>query len=102
MPFVAQTKVKGVMPYDKNPWAIYTNWTGTKERVGTPKNPWPAHVYAPYVDFSLNSIPDLAKLAKEQNITHFTMAFVVAKSGEQCIPTWVRPIICRITHSTVK
>lgn len=87
-PYVAQTKVKGVMPYDKNPWAIYTNWTGTKERVGTPKNPWPAHVYAPYVDFSLNSIPDLAKLAKEQNITHFTMAFVVAKSGEQCIPTW--------------
>lgn len=87
-PYVSQAKVKSVSPVDENPWAIYTDWTGTKERVGTPKNPWPAHVYAPYVDFTLNSIPDLATLAKEQNITHFTMAFVVAKSGEQCIPTW--------------
>lgn len=86
--YVSTLKVRAVSPTDANRWAIYTDWTGTKERVGTPKNPWPAHVYAPYVDFSLNSIPDLAKLATEQNITHFTMAFVVAKSAEQCVPTW--------------
>ncbi|MDV5141930.1 glycosyl hydrolase family 18 protein [Chimaeribacter arupi] len=87
-PYVAQTKVQHASPTDINPWAVYIDWAGTKERVGTPKNPWPAHVYAPYVDFSLNSIPDLAKLAKEQNVNHFTMAFVVAKSGDQCLPTW--------------
>jgi len=87
-PYVAQTKVQHASPADANPWAVYIDWAGTKERVGTPKNPWPAHVYAPYVDFSLNSIPDLAKLAKEQNVNHFTMAFVVAKSADQCLPTW--------------
>jgi bifunctional chitinase/lysozyme len=87
-PYVAQAKVQHASPADVNPWAVYIDWAGTKERVGTPKNPWPAHVYAPYVDFSLNTIPDLAKLAKEQNVNHFTMAFVVAKSGDQCLPTW--------------
>lgn len=87
-PYVSQAQVKSVLPTDANLWVVYTDWTGTKDRVGTPKNPWPAHVYAPYVDFSLNDIPDLAKLATEQKINHFTMAFVVAKSAEQCIPTW--------------
>lgn len=87
-PYVSQAQVKSVLPTDANLWAVYTDWTGTKDRVGTPKNPWPAHVYAPYVDFSLNNIPDLAKLATEQKIDHFTIAFVVAKSAEQCTPTW--------------
>ncbi|EKN4180469.1 glycosyl hydrolase family 18 protein [Yersinia enterocolitica] len=86
--YVAQQSVQKVVPTDSNPWKVFIDWKGTKERVGTPKNQWPKHVYAPYVDFTLYNIPDLAKLAKEQNINHFTMAFVVAKDADTCLPTW--------------
>ncbi|CBG91176.1 carbohydrate-binding protein [Citrobacter rodentium] len=86
--YVSQAKVQKVSPTDTNPWRIFIDWTGTKEKVGTPKSPWPAHVYAPYVDFTLNSQPDLASLAQNQNVTHFTMAFVVSKDAETCLPTW--------------
>lgn len=86
--YVAQKSVQKVVPTDSNPWKVFIDWKGTKERVGMPKKPWPKHVYAPYVDFTLNSLPDLAKLAKEQNINHFTMAFVVAKDADTCLPTW--------------
>lgn len=87
-PYVSQNTVQAVSPTDANLWANYNDWSGTKERVGTAKSPWPAHVYAPYVDFTLNSIPDLATLAREQNINHFTLAFVVAKNADTCQPTW--------------
>lgn len=86
--YVSQSKVQKVSPSDINPWKIYYDWTGTKERVGTPQNPWPEHVYAPYVDFSLGEIPDLAALAKNQGINHFTIAFVVNKDPNTCMPTW--------------
>ena len=68
--------------------ACFVDWTGTKERVGTPKKAWPKHVYAPYVDFTLNTIPDLAALAKNHNVNHFTLAFVVSKDANTCLPTW--------------
>lgn len=86
--FVSQAKVQKVSPSDTNPWKVYIDWSGTKAMVGTPSAPWPAHVYAPYVDFTLNSIPDLATLAKQENVTHFTMAFVVSKDADTCLPTW--------------
>lgn len=86
--YVSQAKVQKVSPADTNPWKVYIDWSGTKAMVGTPSSPWPAHVYAPYVDFTLNSLPDLASLAKNQGVTHFTMAFVVAKDAETCLPTW--------------
>jgi len=86
--YVSQAKVQKVKPSDINPWKVYIDWSGTKEMVGTPKAPWPAHVYAPYVDYTLNAQPDLASLAKNQGITHFTMAFVVAKDADTCLPTW--------------
>lgn len=86
--YVSQSKVQKVSPSDTNPWRVFIDWTGTKEKVGTPKSPWPAHVYAPYVDFTLNSQPDLASLAQNQNVTHFTMAFVVSKDADTCLPTW--------------
>lgn len=87
-PYVSQAKVQKVSPTDINTWKAIVDWTGTKDRVGTAKSDWPAHVYAPYVDFTLNDIPDLAKLATEQGINHFTMAFVVAKDTDTCMPTW--------------
>ncbi|WP_312952849.1 carbohydrate-binding protein [Superficieibacter sp.] len=86
--YVAQTKVQKVSPTDTNPWRIFVDWKGTKERVGTPKNSWPKHVYAPYVDFTLNTIPDFAALAKNENVNHFTLAFVVSKDADTCLPTW--------------
>lgn len=86
--YVSQAKVQKVTPADTNPWKIYIDWSGTKAMVGTPSSAWPAHVYAPYVDYTLNSLPDLASLAKNQNVTHFTMAFVVAKDADTCLPTW--------------
>lgn len=86
--YVSQAKVQKVTPADTNPWKIYIDWSGTKAMVGTPSAPWPAHVYAPYVDYTLNSLPDLASLAKNQSVTHFTMAFVVAKDADTCLPTW--------------
>lgn len=86
--YVSQAKVQKVSPSDSNPWSVYIDWSGTKAMVGTPSAPWPAHVYAPYVDYTLNSLPDLASLAKNQKVTHFTMAFVVAKDADTCLPTW--------------
>lgn len=86
--YVSQAKVQKVSPSDTNPWSVYIDWSGTKAMVGTPSAPWPAHVYAPYVDYTLNSLPDLASLAKNQKVTHFTMAFVVAKDADTCLPTW--------------
>lgn len=87
-PYVSLAQVQHVRPSDPSPWGIFIDWTGTKERVGTPKSDWPAHVYAPYVDFTLNTIPDLASLASSKNITHYTLAFVVAKDANTCLPTW--------------
>lgn len=86
--YVSQAKVQKVSPSDTNPWSVYIDWSGTKAMVSTPSAPWPAHVYAPYVDYTLNSLPDLASLAKNQKVTHFTMAFVVAKDADTCLPTW--------------
>lgn len=86
--YISQAKVQKITPSDTNPWKIYIDWSGTKAMVGTPSAPWPAHVYAPYVDYTLNSLPDLASLAKNQSVTHFTMAFVVAKDADTCLPTW--------------
>ncbi len=90
-----------VSPSDSNPWRVFVDWTGTKERVGTPKKAWP-NVYAPYVDFTLNTIPDLAALAKNHNVNHFTLAFVVSKDANTCLPTWGPLTVCRTTLSTAK
>lgn len=87
-PYVSQSKVQQVSPADSNPWKIYIDWSKTKEKVGTPKGEWPAHVFAPYVDYTMNEIPDLAGLAKNQQVNHFTMAFIVAKDLNTCLPTW--------------
>lgn len=86
--YIAEAKVQQVAPTDANPWRVFVNWKGTKERVGMPKNSWPKHVYAPYVDFTLNTIPDFAELARSKNIKHFTLAFVVSKDANTCLPTW--------------
>ncbi|KLW85742.1 hypothetical protein SP99_04116 [Enterobacter sp. BIDMC92] len=86
--YVSQAKVQKVSPSDTNPWRVFIDWTGTKEKVGTPTSAWPAHVYAPYVDFTLNAQPDLASLAQNQGVNHFTMAFVVSKDAQTCLPTW--------------
>lgn len=86
--YIAQSKVQKVSPSDSNPWRVFVDWSGAKERVGTPKNAWPKHVYAPYVDFTLNTIPDMAALAKNENVNHFTLAFVVSKDANTCLPTW--------------
>lgn len=86
--YVSQSKIQKVSPTDTNPWRVFIDWTGTKEKVGTPKSSWPAHFYAPYVDFTLNSLPDLASMAQNQKVNHFTMAFVVSKDAETCLPTW--------------
>lgn len=86
--YVSQSQVQKVTPSDTNPWKIFIDWSGTKEMVGKPTSPWPAHVYAPYVDYTLNSQPDLASLANNQNVKHFTMAFVVSKDADTCLPTW--------------
>lgn len=87
-PYVSLATVQHVQPSDPSPWGIFIDWAGTKERVGTPKSEWPAHVYAPYVDFTLNTIPDLASLASSKKITHYTLAFIVAKDANTCLPTW--------------
>nr|O74199.1 RecName: Full=Endochitinase 11; AltName: Full=Chitinase 11; Flags: Precursor [Metarhizium anisopliae]AAC33265.1 chitinase [Metarhizium anisopliae] len=79
--YISQSKEQKVSPSDSNPWRVFVDWTGTKERVGTPKKAWPKHVYAPYVDFTLNTIPDLRALAKNHNVNHFTLAFVVSKDA---------------------
>ncbi|WP_081005640.1 ricin-type beta-trefoil lectin domain protein [Trabulsiella odontotermitis] len=88
--YISQSQVQKVTPLETNPWKVYTDWTGVKDLVGTPKNPWPAHVYAPYVDFSLNDtdIPVLADLAKNESINHYTLAFIVSKNASTCLPTW--------------
>ncbi|EPW3925530.1 glycosyl hydrolase family 18 protein [Enterobacter sichuanensis] len=86
--YVSQAKVQKVSPSDTNPWRVFIDWTGTKEKVGTPTSAWPTHVYAPYVDFTLNAQPDLASLAQNQGVNHFTMAFVVSKDAQTCLPTW--------------
>jgi bifunctional chitinase/lysozyme len=86
--YLAAYAVKDVYPEMANPWQIYTEWGKTKDAVGKAKQPWPKHVYAPYVDATLNDVPDLATLAKQQGVNHFTLAFVVAKSAQTCVPTW--------------
>ena len=35
--YISQSKVQKVSPSDSNPWRVFVDWTGTKERVGTPK-----------------------------------------------------------------
>ena len=87
-PYTAQWQVKNVTPDAVSPWRAYVDWGNAKSRVGTPKSAWPKQFYAPYVDFTLNSIPDLASLAQSKNITHYTLAFVVSKDANTCIPTW--------------
>jgi bifunctional chitinase/lysozyme len=87
-PYVAQWQVKNVTPDAVSPWRAYVDWGNAKSRVGTPKSAWPKQFYAPYVDFTLNSIPDMAALAQSKNITHYTLAFVVSKDANTCIPTW--------------
>ncbi len=39
--YISQSKVQKVSPSDSNPWRVFVDWTGTKERVGTPKKAWP-------------------------------------------------------------
>lgn len=85
---VSRQQVRGVRPGDLNPWQGYVEWGNVKEQVGTPKHPWPAQVYAPYLDATLNSVPNMGELAQQQGVDHFTLAFVVAKDAQTCVPTW--------------
>lgn len=47
---------------------------------------WPAQYYAPYVDMALWPMYDLTAAARDQGIKYFTLAFIVADSGNQ--PAW--------------
>ncbi len=47
---------------------------------------WPAQYYAPYVDMCLWPRYDLIAAARDQGIKYFTLAFIVADSGNQ--PAW--------------
>ena len=46
----------------------------------------PAERVAPYVDVTLDQVPDLAGVARESGVRLFTLAFVTAGSG--CEPAW--------------
>ncbi|WP_108650721.1 PKD domain-containing protein [Dongshaea marina] len=85
--YISEQTVHAVLPGDANPWKIYIEWGDTKQQVGVPKNAWPEHVFSPYVDFSLGSLPNFSQLAT-QGISHVTTAFIVAKSADVCMPTW--------------
>lgn len=80
--------VQGVFPEAQNPWKVYVDWGNTKESVGTPKTEWPKHFYAPYIDFVMNDVPDMAKLKMENGVNNFVLAFIVAKDANTCLPTW--------------
>ncbi|HEU5118456.1 MAG TPA: cellulose binding domain-containing protein [Isosphaeraceae bacterium] len=47
---------------------------------------WPAHVFAPYVDMTMNQAPDLASTAQSLGVKYFNLAFVVADSANR--PSW--------------
>jgi hypothetical protein len=51
-----------------------------------PSAPWPAHVYAPYVDMTLYPMFDLVDAAQTQGVKYFNLAFIVADA--QKLPTW--------------
>lgn len=88
--YKARKKLKNVEPGAQNPWLNSVDWKGTKDKVGMPQKPWPAHVFAPYVDFTraASDIPDMAAMAKNDNVNHFVAAFIVAKDANSCVPTW--------------
>ncbi|WP_252176576.1 glycosyl hydrolase family 18 protein [Endozoicomonas sp. 4G] len=87
-PYVAQQQVTSVTPDQANPWKLFIDWGNTKAMIGEASQPWPDQVFAPYVDLTLGDIPDFAELAKNQNIKHFTTAFIVAQTPTTCLPSW--------------
>lgn len=86
--FVAQQAVKSVYPGQLNPWKSYVNWGNTKTLVGQAKSAWPRQVFAPYVDATAWPMVNMADLALQKGVKHFTLAFVVAKDAKTCAPTW--------------
>ncbi|WP_108650720.1 PKD domain-containing protein [Dongshaea marina] len=86
--YMSLQQVQGVLPGDNNPWKMYIAWGNVSEQVGQPKNPWPTHVFSPYVDFTANAMPDFADLAKNHGVTHVTTAFLVAGKAGSCMPSW--------------
>lgn len=77
-------------PDTLSPWKAYIEWKGVKDLVGRPLNPWPAHVFAPYIDFGRMStdIPDMAAMVDKDKVNHFVLAFIVNKDGAKCMPHW--------------
>ncbi|CAM3507625.1 hypothetical protein BS639_20335 [Rouxiella silvae] len=88
--YITANEVKGIRPLSPTPWRVSPNWGNTKELVGDKVPAWPAQFYAPYVDFAVGAenITDMANLKKQNNISHYTLAFIVANSANQCLPTW--------------
>ncbi|KAB7897928.1 lysozyme [Rouxiella sp. S1S-2] len=88
--YITANDVKGIRPLSPTPWRVSPNWGNTKELVGDKVPAWPAQFFAPYVDFAgdANNIADMANMKKHENISHYTLAFIVAKSANQCLPTW--------------
>ena len=68
--------------------ACFVDWTGTKERVGTPKKAVAETRLCTVCRLYAEYDPDLAALAKNHNVNHFTLAFVVSKDANTCLPTW--------------
>lgn len=77
-------------PETLSPWEGYIEWKGVKDLVGKPLHPWPAHVFAPYVDFGrmASDIPDMASMAEKDKVNHFVLAFIVNQDGSKCVPHW--------------
>jgi chitinase len=48
--------------------------------------PWPAHVFAPYVDMTLYPMYDLAAAARNEGLKYFTLAFITADPAGR--PSW--------------
>ena len=51
-------------------------------------NPWPARVFAPYVDTTLWPPFDFAKATSQQGLRFYTLAFIVAKAPNNPAATW--------------
>ena len=87
--YTAEQSVKGVLPDQASPWQVYVDWEGVQQKIGSTQSSWPDHVYAPYVDMLLwNKVPDLSQLKGDIGVSHFVSAFIVAKSANQCLPSW--------------
>jgi hypothetical protein len=56
--------------------------------IQSPSHPFPAHVFAPYVDLTLDAPFALAKTAAVTGVKYYTLAFVNATESGGCQATW--------------